>query len=112
MRPKRLGSAVPIGGNIPIIGKPKPNPKLLPRFSAEQLESFLFDIAFGFCERITALEMQIETLAQEHGIELTLEEGEYKTRFETNLPQIMASFGFDPNQGPEVDEQGVTDVQE
>lgn len=105
MKPKRLGSVIPIGGNVPILGqkKKKPDAKSVPRFSAEQLQEFLFDIAFGFCERTTAIEMKLEIIEQELGVDLTLEEGEYKTRFEQNLPLVMKAFGFLQD-----DDEGVT----
>lgn len=105
--PKKFGSAVNIGGNIPILGK-KPKRHKLDVVNAAQLNNFLFDIAFGFCEMMTALEMKIDIIAEEQGIDLTLEEGEYKTRFEANLPVVMGAFGLvsqEDNEGVTTDER-------
>lgn len=103
MKPKALGAGVPIGGNIPILGKKKPKAIRLKAVTPEQLEQFLFDIAFGYCEGMTALEMKLEMVAEEHGIDLTLEEGEYREKFEANLPKVMAAFGF--GEPPKDDQQ-------
>lgn len=103
MKPKPMGAGINLGGNIPILGKKNPNKMRLKAVTPEQLEQFLFDIAFGYCEGMTALELKLEMVAEEHGIDLTLEEGEFRKKFEDNLPKVMAAFGF--SNTPQEDKQ-------
>lgn len=100
---KKLGSRV-IGGGVPILGQKKPDLTKIPRFSAEQLQEFLFGIAFGVAEWQAAQNLTLRAIMEEMGFEYTLDEEEYQKEITKILPGVMAAFGFD-----EVDEEGAPD---
>lgn len=90
----KFGSAV-MGGNVPIIGRKKPDLSAIPRFTGEQLQEFLFNIAFGICEQQAHTNLRLKALESEVGFEFEAEKEEYEAEVKRLLPLVMESFGFE-----------------
>ena len=100
--PKKIGSNV-IGGNVPIIGRKKIDMADVPRFTGRQLQEFLFDAAFGITEFQAMINLKLNALAEEVGLEFDITEEAFTEEAKRILPQVMASFNFQEEEEDAVD---------